>query len=91
MEDSEKFAEIFEYLSKFPDTSIENGLLLESNITYYQLRQFITLVYNNTDNKSLKSELIGMLKVLAKLEVKNVPIPSIKKLKTASPEIFPSE
>lgn len=63
--------------------------LLES-VTYYNLRQFLTLLHKNSNDSDLNKLIVNLLKVLAKLEIRNMPIPTIKKLSSVSPEIFPS-
>jgi hypothetical protein len=72
------------------DETITEGkaVLLTEGVTYYNLRQFLTLMYRSTSDSSLKGSLLEILKVLARLEVLNRPVPTIKKLTTNSPEIF---
>lgn len=67
----------------------DQGLaLLEEGVTYYNLRQFVTLMINFTNDNDTKKNLKEILIILTKMEILNKPIPSIKKLKSASPEIF---
>jgi hypothetical protein len=66
----------------------EGKSLLEEGITYYNLRQFVTLMINFTNDNDTKKNLKEILIILTKMEILNKPIPSIRKLKSASPEIF---
>ena len=72
------------------ENKIEVDTPLLESITYYNLRQFITLMHRTTSDTALKGLFLELLKVLAKLEVVNKPVPAIKKLKSISPEIFPN-
>ncbi len=63
---------------------------LNEGATYYDLRSFLTVLRKITKDETLRSMLKELLKNIAKLEVKNVPIPTISKLKSISPQLFPS-
>jgi hypothetical protein len=89
MED--KLQNLFTELLKLEDVQFppfEEVQLLNESITYYNLRQFITMMINFTSDSGTKGILKDILITLTKMEVLNKPIPSIKKLKSASPEIF---
>ena len=67
----------------------DKWLLLESDgLTYYELRQFLTLLYKNIKDKPTKEILANVLKILTVMEIRKLPVPTIKKLKSASPKIF---
>jgi hypothetical protein len=69
---------------------INESLLLEnlSDLTYYNLRQFVTLLHHSSNDNIFKKLLLELFKILAILEIKNKPIPTIQKLKNISPSIF---
>lgn len=67
--------------------TLSSKFILEG-VTFYNVRQFLTLIYNNSKDSKLKSILLELLKVLTKLEIMNKPIPTIRKMKSISPEIF---
>jgi len=59
-----------------------------TGLTYYELRQFMTLLLKNTNGPEAKKVLDSLLKTLGKLEMMNKPTPAIAKLKAISPSIF---
>ena len=59
-----------------------------SNLTYHELRAFITLLMKSISNKDTKKTLNDILMAMGKLEVLNRPAPTIKKMKGVSPKIF---
>ena len=61
---------------------------INESLSYYELRKFVTLLYRTVKDSSTKSVIADILKALAVLEIKNKPIPTIKKLKSISPKIF---
>lgn len=62
--------------------------LLEESVTFYNLRQFVTLMITYTTDVDMKNTLKQMLIILTKMEIMNKPVPNIKKLTSASPAIF---
>lgn len=74
--------------TKLNNYNISEQLLTESDLTYYSLRKFITLLFRTVKNADTKGVLADILKALAVLEIKNKPVPTIKKLKSLSPKIF---
>ncbi len=64
--------------------------LLTEGATYYDLRSFLTVLRKMTKDDALQKLLKELIKTVAKLEVRNVPVPTIAKLKSISPELFPS-
>ena len=64
--------------------------LLTEGATYYDLRSFLTVLRKMTKDDALKNLIKELIKTVAKLEVRNVPVPTIAKLKSISPELFPS-
>ena len=84
--------ELYAHLRLIQESSTESfseDILLKEEVTYYNLRQFITLLFRNTSNSEMKKLMLELLKILAKLEVMNKPVPTIKKLKEVSPLVFP--
>lgn len=67
-----------------------NGKLLCEGVTFYDLRSFLTIMRKQAGDTTLKDMLKALIKTIAKLEVRNVPVPTIAKLKSISPEIFPN-
>ena len=63
---------------------------LNEGATYYDLRSFLSILRKITKDEALKSMIKELIKLVAKLEVKNVPTPTIARLKSISPELFPS-
>ncbi len=59
-----------------------------SGTTYYEVRQFLTLIFKNVKKPETMKVIDDLLKVLGKLEIMNKPAPTIKKLKSISPAIF---
>ena len=59
-----------------------------SETTYYEVRQFLTLIFKNVKKPETMKVIDDLLKVLGKLEIMNKPVPTIKKLKSISPAIF---
>ena len=84
----QKLIDIQFYL-KENNITLSEQMLLSESVTYYDLRSFLTVLQKNSKDDSLKNMLKELIKVIAKLEVKNVPVPTIAKLKSVSPEIFP--
>lgn len=67
----------------------DKWLLLEGEgLTYYQLRQFLTVLLKQVHDKVTKDVLANILKTLVVMEIKKLPIPTIQKLKSTSPKIF---
>ena len=62
--------------------------LINEALTYYELRQFITLMYNNIKDKNTKGVMKELLRIITKLEILGLPLPIIRKQKSRSPEIF---
>ena len=63
---------------------------LNEGATYYDLRSFLAVLSRTTRDETLRNLIKELIKTVAKLEVKNVPIPTISRLKSISPELFPS-
>ena len=59
-----------------------------SDLTYYELRRLITMLFKMSKDKDAKKVISEVLKNLTVLELKNKPVPTIQKLKTVSPKIF---
>jgi len=82
--------EFFQLLESFnsDDETMDEILSEDSDLTYYELRRFLTLLFRKVHDKDTKKNLGEILKALAVLELQRVPVPTIKKLKSASPLIF---
>lgn len=63
---------------------------LNEGATYYDLRSFLAILSRTTRDENLRNMIKELIKTIAKLEVKNVPTPTIARLKSISPELFPS-
>jgi len=59
-----------------------------SDVTYYELRQFVTLLMSTVNQRDSRSVLNDILLGIGKLEVLGKPTPSIRKLKGVSPKVF---
>jgi hypothetical protein len=84
-----RLIDINTYLEKQSDLD-DIWMLSEANnkLTYYELRQFLTLLLKNANKIETKYMLDDLLKILGKLEILNKPVPTIAKIKTISPNIF---
>jgi uncharacterized FlaG/YvyC family protein len=79
---------IINLFKKLNESLNEEIPLFESDLTYYELRRFLTLIYRTVKDKDTKDVIANILKALAVLELKRMPVPTIKKLKSTSPKIF---
>ena len=84
----EQFIDINLYIKEHSITFSEQQL--DEGVTYYDLRVFLSILKKTAKDAQLKGMLKDIIKTIAKLEVKNVPVPTIAKLKSVSPELFPS-
>ena len=60
----------------------------ESNITYYELRKLFAVLEKQTQDPVVLKVLKDISRILAKLEVRNVPIPTLKKSLARSRQVF---
>lgn len=60
----------------------------DSDLTYYELRRFLTLLFRKIKDKDTKKIFGEVLKALTVLELQRIPVPTVKKLKSVSPLIF---
>ena len=60
----------------------------ESDITYYELRKLFAVLERQTMDPVTIKVLRDILRILTSLEVKNVPIPTLKKSLKNSKKIF---
>ena len=79
---------LFLKLNSCIEEHVEEFVLTEGSTTYYELRKFITLLFKTVKEPITKKILADILKALTVLEIKNMPVPTIKKLKAVSPKIF---
>lgn len=80
--------DIISGFERLDDMITVNDRMLTETATYYELRQFVTLLLKTVNKKETKNVLSDILLSLGKLEIMNKPAPTIKKLKTVSPSIF---
>ncbi len=59
-----------------------------TGITYYELRQLLTLFIKNTHDSQTKKVITELIKIIYIMELKDKPVPNIRKLKNISPQIF---
>lgn len=81
----------FDIINKFEQLNgvvTVNETLLTESATYYELRQFVSLLLKSVHKKETKTVLSDILLSLGKLEIMNKPAPTVKKLKKVSPSIF---
>jgi hypothetical protein len=62
--------------------------LFESDLTYYELRKFLTIMFKNIRDTDTKKILGEILKILTVMELKKQTVPTVKKLRSTSPNIF---
>jgi hypothetical protein len=76
--------------SKSGNISESLQLVSENNggLTYYELRQFLTILLKQTSNSEVKKIVSNILKTVSKLEIMKVPVPALRKQKSISPKIF---
>lgn len=60
----------------------------ESNLTYYELRKLLTILIKINKDPVLIRVLNSLLQSLSALEVKNVSIPTVKRITKSSKKIF---
>jgi hypothetical protein len=76
-------------LEEFEDMVNTTDVLTESSdLTYYELRKFVTVLLKNVRGKDTKKILSDLLNTVSRMEIIKVPIPTIKKQKSISPKIF---
>ena len=76
---------LFEKLNNY---EFEPVILESSDVTYYELRRLITVIYRTVKEKETKTVLADILKALTVMEIQQKPVPTIKKLKSISPKVF---
>lgn len=64
------------------------GLLESSDLTYYELRKFLTILAKVNKDPLVLRFINSLLSSLASLEVKHVSVPALKRIKNRSPKIF---
>jgi hypothetical protein len=53
---------------------------LNEALTYYQLRLFLSVMLKQVGSSETKSMLVDLIKTLAKMEIRSVPVPTLKKM-----------
>ena len=57
-------------------------------LTYYELRQFLAVLLQQSSSSDTKKLLDDLLKTVSKLEIMHVATPNIRRQKSVSPKIF---
>jgi hypothetical protein len=79
---------LYTRISENIDDEVDTYLTESSNITYFELRTLFTMLYKTTSDITTKKVVSEILKSLSVREVRNIPMPKIKKLKSNSPLVF---
>lgn len=80
---------LFEKLNDVIEIEEDERLVVEeSNVTFYELRNLMTLLFKNAKDKTTQTVCADILKMLTIMELRNKPVPTIQKLKTSSPKVF---
>jgi len=61
----------------------------ENGITYYEIRTFLAVLKRVNNDSEFEKLLDNMIKLVAKLEIRSVPVPHVGKLANTSKLIFP--
>jgi hypothetical protein len=61
---------------------------LNESVTYFQLRLFISILIKQVRDSATRDMLIDLTKSLAKLEVREVPVPALRKMSDKSIKVF---
>ena len=78
---------LFEKLNDCIDIQ-EKVITEESDVTYYELRKLVTMLYKTAKKPESKTVLGDILKSLTVMELQKKPVPTIQKLKSKSPKVF---
>ena len=75
---------------KNKENILKNSYFLneDSDITYYELRKLFAVLEKQTKDPVSRRVIMDILTILTKLEVRNVPIPLIKKSLSKSKKVF---
>ena len=76
-----------EFARKLSEVSAKR-LCEESNLTYYELRKLLMILLKINKDPVLIRVLNSLLQSLSALEVKNVSIPTVKRITKSSKKIF---
>lgn len=76
-----------EFARKLSEVDVKQ-LCEESNLTYYELRKLLTILIKINKDPVLIRVLNSLLQSLSALEVKNVSIPTVKRITKSSKKIF---
>jgi hypothetical protein len=86
--------EFIQHLKKLNLLLVEEDLPKEkiinesSDVTYYELRKLMTMLFKTVKGKDTKNAVGEILKALTVMELKQRPVPTINKLKSTSPKVF---
>lgn len=80
------YAGLDQIIGKYKD--LGKQLNESSNLTYHELRTLLTIIARNTKDSATKRVLTEILYVLGALEVKNVPVPTMRRY-SGSKKVFP--
>ena len=76
-----------EFARKLSEVDVKQ-LCEESNLTYYELRKLLLILLKINKDPVLIRVLNSLLQSLSALEVKNVSIPTVKRITKSSKKIF---
>lgn len=87
---------LLDYLNKFTNNILKNESNLfnkiqlneSSNLTYYELRKFISMLLKHSKKETTKEVLSEILKILGIMEIREMPVPMIKKQSKKSKKIW---
>jgi hypothetical protein len=84
-----EFIKLLRKLEEVFDEQVNEQLFCEeSDVTYYELRKLMTMLFKTVKGKETKNVIGEILKALTMMELKQKPVPTINKLKSTSPKVF---
>jgi len=84
-----EFIKLLRKLEEVFDEQVNEQLINESSdVTYYELRKLMTMLFKTVKRKETKNVIGEILKALTMMELKQKPVPTINKLKSTSPKVF---
>jgi hypothetical protein len=84
-----EFIKLLRKLEEIFDEEILGQFICEeSDVTYYELRKLMTMLFRTVKSKETKNIIGDILKALTVMELKQKPVPTVNKLKSTSPKVF---
>ena len=83
----ETLSEAISFL-KNKENILKNSYFLNEDSAYYELRKLFAVLEKQTKDPVSRRVIMDILTILTKLEVRNVPIPLIKKSLSKSKKVF---